>query len=98
MTRNIAQGTTDPSTEFSNLIKSVLTRSTTFFKSQTFINSNSRQYLGEKTAFRTSCELPHRKLTGKANTRGRGSEMHVTTQQILVKTYKNPCINIDKSM
>ena len=51
MTRNIAQATTDPSTEFSILIKSVLTRSTTFFKPQTFINANSRQYLGEKTAF-----------------------------------------------
>ena len=72
MTRNIAQATTDPSTEFSILIKSVLTRSTTFFKPQTFINANSRQYLGENTAFRTSCELPHRKLTSKANPRGRG--------------------------
>ena len=68
MTRNIAQGTTDPSTEFSILIKSVLTRSTTFFKPQTFINANSRQYLGEKTR-RTICELPHRKLTSKANPR-----------------------------
>ena len=47
----------------------VLTQSTTFSKPQTFINANSRQYLGENTAFRTSCELPHRKLTSKANPR-----------------------------
>ena len=65
MTRNIAQATTDPSTEFSILIKSVLTRSTTFFKPQTFINANSRQYLGEKMAFRTGVNCHTEKWQAK---------------------------------